>query len=469
MPKMESEKIDCLCRPCSRPAPRGKIESVRTHSEVIEQFDSLSLLELLFLVRKWHCWSRKAFPRQMTPQSRGKTAQMAVFRHRWQAWKVVRSIAAVRQRPRTPRNRRCSFAFFEFETFLWHFNKNSVQRWSSDFQGLFRVKIRKMAQGSDDLSTLPLSKQPEDRQWKQASSAREMPTCRKRCARYEIKCGLPWTAQVCKYSQDQESSEISDPCLWRSLVSCIGPKRSNGASGEWYSTWVIWTFESLTTYVTERSKNIGVRCPEVFNGKVFPPQTDTGTYCARITVDEESAEALADRSFWPRPLYVRPWKFNRKQQRGRPDNVQSTSGIDQQPPASAPDTQPSGQWISSGCKSLEPLPNQSSPLPSIMTSVCTPTVEWYRPFTVGHIAKSQNLNPKAHEFVPQNSSSYHTVITIGHLNINHLRYKMEEIREIIIHHKLNSTYPWGDRNMARSNGIRRRGWKPRLSYVSTWS
>ena len=34
--------------------------------------------------------------------------------------------------------------------------KNSAQRWSSDFQGLFRVKIRKMAQGSNDLSTLPL-------------------------------------------------------------------------------------------------------------------------------------------------------------------------------------------------------------------------------------------------------------------------------------------------------------------------
>ena len=46
---------------------------------------------------------------------------MAVFRHRWQAWKIVRSIAAVRQRPRTPRNWRCSFAFFEY--FLWHFNK----------------------------------------------------------------------------------------------------------------------------------------------------------------------------------------------------------------------------------------------------------------------------------------------------------------------------------------------------------
>ena len=45
----------------------------------------------------------------------------AVFRHRWQAWKIVRSIAAVRQRPRTPRNWRCSFAFFE--SFPWHFNK----------------------------------------------------------------------------------------------------------------------------------------------------------------------------------------------------------------------------------------------------------------------------------------------------------------------------------------------------------
>ena len=31
--------------------------------------------------------------------------------------------------------------------------KNSAQRWSSDFQGLFRVKIRKVAQGSNDLST----------------------------------------------------------------------------------------------------------------------------------------------------------------------------------------------------------------------------------------------------------------------------------------------------------------------------
>ena len=119
--EIESEKIDCLHRPCSRPAPGGKIESVRTHSEVIKQFDSFSLLKLLFLVRDWHCWSRRAFPRQMTPQSWEKTVKTTVFRNRSQAWKVVRSIAAARQRPRTPRNWRCSFAFFE--SFFWHFNK----------------------------------------------------------------------------------------------------------------------------------------------------------------------------------------------------------------------------------------------------------------------------------------------------------------------------------------------------------
>ena len=59
--------------------------------------------------------------RQMTPQIREETAKTAVFRQRWQAWKVVRSIAAVRQRRRTPRNWRCSFAFFE--SLLWYFNK----------------------------------------------------------------------------------------------------------------------------------------------------------------------------------------------------------------------------------------------------------------------------------------------------------------------------------------------------------
>ena len=154
MPKIESEKIDCLYRPCSRPAPRGKIQSVRTHSEVIKQFDSFSLLKLLFLVRNWHCRSRKAFPRQMTPQSREKTAKTAVFdtadRHEklyGRSW-----LHASAQGRHETGGVLSHFSRLSFDISI----KNSVQRWSSDFQGLFRVKIRKMAQGSDDLSTLPL-------------------------------------------------------------------------------------------------------------------------------------------------------------------------------------------------------------------------------------------------------------------------------------------------------------------------
>ena len=156
MPKFESEKIDCLRRPCSRPAPRGKIEPVRTHSEVIEQFDSFSLLNVLFFVRNWHCWSRKAFPREMTPQSQEKTAKMAVFdtadRHE-KLYGRSRLYASAQGRHETG-GVLSLFSSLSFDISI----KNSVQRWSSDFQGLFRVKIRKMAQRSNDLSTLPLTR-----------------------------------------------------------------------------------------------------------------------------------------------------------------------------------------------------------------------------------------------------------------------------------------------------------------------
>ena len=128
---------------------------VRTHSEVIKQFDSFSMLNLLFLVRNRHCWSRKAFPRQMTPQSREKTAKTAVFRSADRHEKLYgrsRLYASAQGRHETG-GVLSLFSRLSFDISI----KNSVRRWSSDFQGLFRVKIRKMAQGSDDLSTLPLS------------------------------------------------------------------------------------------------------------------------------------------------------------------------------------------------------------------------------------------------------------------------------------------------------------------------
>ena len=155
MPKIESEKIDCLHRPCSRPAPWDKIESARTHSEVIEQFDSFSLLKLLFLVRNVHSWSRMAFPRQMTPKAEKKTAKRRFFDTADMHEKLYgrsRLYASTQGRHETG-GVLSLFSSLSFDISI----KNSVQRWSSDFQGLFRVKNRKMARGSNDLSTLPLS------------------------------------------------------------------------------------------------------------------------------------------------------------------------------------------------------------------------------------------------------------------------------------------------------------------------
>ena len=70
----EGERIRC------HTGTRGKIELIRSPSEIIELLDSFSLLKLLFLVRNWHCWSLKlkAFPRQMRPQSRETSVKSAV-------------------------------------------------------------------------------------------------------------------------------------------------------------------------------------------------------------------------------------------------------------------------------------------------------------------------------------------------------------------------------------------------------
>ena len=154
MPKIESEKIDCLYRPCSRPAPRGKIESVRTHSEVIEQFDSFSMLKLLFLVRNWHCWSRRLFLAKWHHKAEKKLRKRRFFdtadRHE-KLYGRSRLYASAQGRHETG-GVLSLFSRLSFDISI----KKSVQKWSSDFQGLFRVKIRKMAQGSNDLSTLPL-------------------------------------------------------------------------------------------------------------------------------------------------------------------------------------------------------------------------------------------------------------------------------------------------------------------------
>ena len=159
MPKIESEKIDCLHWPCSRPAPRGKIESVRTHSKVIEQFDSCSLLKLLFLVRNWQiAGHERLFFAKRHPKAEKKQRKRQFFdtadRHeKLYGWSRLYASA---QGHHETGGVLLLYSSLSFDIS----RKNNVQRWSSDLQGLFRVKIRKMAHGSNDLSTLPLRQDP---------------------------------------------------------------------------------------------------------------------------------------------------------------------------------------------------------------------------------------------------------------------------------------------------------------------
>ena len=137
-------------------APEAKSTRYAHTQKSSTSLNLFSSLKLLFLVRNWHCWLLKAFTCQMRPGPQEKPTKTTVFRHHWQAWKVVRSIAAVCQRPRTPRNW-LAFLFRFFVSFLWHANENSLQRWSSGLNSRFSVKLRKTALGSNDLSTLPLN------------------------------------------------------------------------------------------------------------------------------------------------------------------------------------------------------------------------------------------------------------------------------------------------------------------------
>ena len=110
----------------------GKIESVTTHSEVIEEFDSFPLLDLLFLVRNLHCWSRTVIPRQMTPREKRPFFHIA-DRHE-ELYGRSRLYASAQGRRETG-GALSHFSSLSFDISM----KSSEQRWSSDFQGLLRA------------------------------------------------------------------------------------------------------------------------------------------------------------------------------------------------------------------------------------------------------------------------------------------------------------------------------------------
>ena len=101
---------------------KGKIESVRTHSEVFEQFDSFSLLRLLFLVRNWHCWSQQAFTSPNdTPKPTKKNCENGLSSTSPTGMKSCTVDRGCTPAPKDATKQAVFFRFFE--SFLWHFNK----------------------------------------------------------------------------------------------------------------------------------------------------------------------------------------------------------------------------------------------------------------------------------------------------------------------------------------------------------
>lgn len=70
------------------------------------------------------------------------------------------------------------------------------------------------------------------------------------------------------------------------------------------------TEENIVEYIERRAKSIGLVMPVVHNFRIFPGKEEFSG--ARITIDAASASALSDNTFWPKPLYVRPWNFEKR-------------------------------------------------------------------------------------------------------------------------------------------------------------
>ena len=103
------------------------------------------------------------------------------------------------------------------------------------------------------------------------------------------------TCKDSSYCSLLSSSDLQDEHQVKKAVFFIGHLRADAADG------------SLEDYVAERSEDVGVPVT-VFNSKLFR-KPDTNWCSGRITVNQDVAAVVGDRTFWPRTVYVRPWKF----------------------------------------------------------------------------------------------------------------------------------------------------------------
>ena len=66
---------------------------------------------------------------------------------------------------------------------------------------------------------------------------------------------------------------------------------------------------NLLKFVQIRAKKIGEKAPQIFIVKMFEPKNELRS--ARLTVAKSDAVLLRSSNFWHRPIYARPWNFDR--------------------------------------------------------------------------------------------------------------------------------------------------------------
>ena len=95
--------------------------------------------------------------------------------------------------------------------------------------------------------------------------------------------------------------------LW-SLVTTVPPTKAVKRSVLWIGNLCDdVTDDKLTDYIVSRAEEVGLDSLTIFNMKIFTKPEKKGG--ARITINAAAKSMLLTRSFWPRPVYARPFKF----------------------------------------------------------------------------------------------------------------------------------------------------------------
>ena len=169
---------------------------------------------------------------------------------------------------------------------------------------------------------------------------------------------------------------------------------------------------NLLEFVEIRAKRIGEKVPQIFNVKMFEPRNENR--CAHLTVAENDAVLLRLSNFWPRPIYARHCNFDR------------TVSPSNQAPATA------------NCLSAAAENHGAHPTNSVTNE---PELAAQMADKKGGKRNSEEQSGKVTQR-DQSSTQWRfgklmklNCVTIGHVNVNRLRHKIDFVKNIIIKHK----------------------------------